>query len=265
MVPLPSMKEHLKACPMRLVLCPARCGEMVLIPHIPVHQKTTCGHRVVPCPLGCGSRVRQVLHVATMRSSYQCMRHTSSSSPPMCLRRVCHLLRSPRPPQVDRKAHLQTVCGLRVVKCPYGCLIRENPATNAGVASDNVNTFGVAGSGSGSGGQGGGEAAGEAPDLSAAQALLAAGANMTMFPAITVVPWTEEDEREAKLRQMAAMEVRDYMGAGTPLSSHELPLVLTVFPPTPHRRAAPPKRARAGRTWSTRKRRRIRRRATTAR
>jgi len=261
MVPLPSMKEHLKACPMRLVLCPARCGEMVLIPHIPVHQKTTCGHRVVPCPLGCGSRVRQVLHVATMRSSYQCMRHTSSS-PPMCLRRVHHLL--PRPPQVDRKAHLQTVCGLRVVKCPYGCLIRENPATNAGVASDNVNTFGVAGSGSG--GQGGGEAAGEAPDLSAAQALLAAGANMTMFPAITVVPWTEEDEREAKLRQMAAMEVRAYMGAGTPLSSHEHPLVLTVSPP--HRRAArraPPKWARAGRTRSTRKRRRIRRRARTAR
>jgi len=171
---------------------------------------------------------------------------------------------------VDRKAHLQTVCGLRVVKCPYGCLIRENPATNAGVASDNVNTFGVAGSGSG--GQGGGEAAGEAPDLSAAQALLAAGANMTMFPAITVVPWTEEDEREAKLRQMAAMEVRawvgGYTGAGTPLSSHEHPLVLTVSPPPPHRREArraPPKRARAGRTRSTRKIRRTRRRARTAR
>jgi len=182
----------------------------------------------------------------------------------MCLRRVHHLL--PRPPQVDRKAHLQTVCGLRVVKCPYGCLIRENPATNAGVASDNVNTFGVAGSGSG--GKDGGEAAGEAADLSAAQALLAAGANMTMFPAITVVPWTEEDEREAKLRQMAAMEVREYMymGAGTPLSSHEHPLVLTVFPSPPHRRAArraPPKLARAGRTRSTRKRRR--RRARTAR
>jgi hypothetical protein len=153
---------------------------------------------------------------------------------------------------VDRKAHLQTVCGLRIVKCPYGCLIRENPATNAGVASDNVNTFGVAGSGSGSGGQGGGEAAGEAPDLSAAQALLAAGANMTMFPAITVVPWTEEDEREAKLRQMAAMEVRAYMGAGTPLSSHEHPLVLTVSPP--HRTAA--RRAPPGAASSRSRRRR---------
>jgi hypothetical protein len=168
--------------------------------------------------------------------------------------------------QVDRKAHLQTVCGLRVVKCPYGCLIRENPATNAGVASDNVNTFGVAGSGSG--GQGGGEAAGEAPDLSAAQALLAAGANMTMFPAITVVPWTEEDEREAKLRQMAAMEVRAWVYGCGHASLVAVFLTVSSPHPPPHRRAArraPPKRARAGRTRSTRKRRRIRRRARTAR
>ena len=174
MVPFPSMKEHLRACPQRYVLCPARCGEMVLIPHIPAHQKTTCGHRVVPCPLRCGSRVRQV----------------------------------------DRKAHLQTVCGLRIVKCPYGCLIRENPATNAGVASDNVNVVTSASGDSGSGG--GGEALDMSAALSEAQALLAAGANMTMFPAVTVVPWSEDDEREAKLRQMAAMATEDGESSGGP-------------------------------------------------
>ena len=105
LVPFPETKAHLKVCPMRYIMCPSKCGEMVLIPKIPLHQLTTCPHRVVSCPLMCGANVRIK----------------------------------------DRKAHVQSVCGLRIVKCPYLCLIRENPPGNAGVSNDNVNVVTVPG------------------------------------------------------------------------------------------------------------------------